>query len=330
MTKEWSSDPVAQAVASLIHAAGRREAPPTESYDRVLTAALETWQRKVRRRRWWRIASGLAAAALLGTLSAVLFTTQGPAIESPKVARLDRLVGGAEARAPGADSWAPLAGSSATLQVGARVRTSENGTAGLTLLSGVSVRLAPMTEVVFEADASVRLSHGVLYADTGPGDGGTINVITPAGTAHDFGTQFEIRYEHERLRLRVREGRVALLRDAQRVVADAGTQVAVNAAGEVSRTTIAPSDPAWQWVEAVAPAPDFDGQPVSVLLAWVARETGRTVHYADESVKRQASATILHGKVGPLAPLEALDVLLATTDLTYGTRDDSTIDVRHK
>lgn len=330
MTTEWSSDAVAREVAALIHAAGRREAPPAESHDRVLAAALETWQRKVRRRRSWRIASGVAAAVLLATLSALLFTQQGPVIDSPSVARLDRIVGSAEARTAGADSWAPLAGSSATLPVGARVRTSENGVAGLTLLSGVSVRLAPMTEVVFEADARVRLSHGVIYADTGPGDGGTINVITPAGTAHDFGTQFEIRYENERLRLRVREGRVALLRDGQRVVADAGTQVAVNAAGEVSRTTIAPSDPAWRWAEVVAPAPDFDGQPVSVLLAWVARETGRTVRYADESVKRQASATILHGKIGPLAPLEALDVLLATTDLAYGIRDDSTIEVHHK
>jgi ferric-dicitrate binding protein FerR (iron transport regulator) len=330
MTTEWNSDQVAQAVAALIHAGGRREAPPPESYDRVLAAAQATWRHKVRRRRWWRIASGLAAAALLVTMSAVLLTTQRPLTATVEVARVDRIIGGADTRAPGADSWAPLAGAAAALQVGTRLRTRENGVAGLTLRGGVSLRLAPLTEVELESDARVRLSHGLLYADTGPGDGGTINVITPAGTAHDFGTQFEIRYEHERLRLRVREGRVALLRDAQRVVADAGTQVAVNAAGEVSRTTIAPSDPAWRWAEAVAPAPDFDGQPVSLLLEWVARETGRALRYTDDSVKRQASATILHGKVGPLAPFEALDVMLATTDFAYEIRDDSTIEVRHK
>jgi ferric-dicitrate binding protein FerR (iron transport regulator) len=260
----------------------------------------------------------------------MLLTMQRPTNASAKVARLERLVGDAEARAPGTYSWVPLAGPTATLRVGTRLRTRENSVAGLTLLGGVSLRLAPMTEVEFEADARVRLSHGLLYADTGPGDGGTISVITPAGTAHDFGTQFEISYEHERLRLRVREGRVALLRDEQRVIADAGTQVAVNAAGEVSRTTIASSDPAWEWAETVAPAPDFDGQPLSVLLDWVARETGRPLHYADDSLKRRASATILHGRVGPVPPLEALDVMLATTDFAYEIRNDSTIEVRHK
>ena len=98
MTTEWSSDAVAREVAALIHAAGRREAPPAESRDRVLAAALETWQRKVRRRRSWRIASGVAAAVLLATLSTLLYTVRGPVIDSPSVARLDRIVGSAEAR----------------------------------------------------------------------------------------------------------------------------------------------------------------------------------------------------------------------------------------
>jgi ferric-dicitrate binding protein FerR (iron transport regulator) len=330
MTTEWSSDPIVRAVAVLIHAAGRREPPPAESRDQVLAAVMQTWQRKVRRRRWWRIAGGLAAAALVVAMSVVLVTTQRPGRAVSKVATLDRLVGGAEARAPGADAWAPLEGPAATLSVGTRLRTLENGVVGFTLPGGVSLRLAPVTEVQFEANSSVRLSHGLLYADTGSSDAGAINVITPAGTAHDFGTQFEIRYEHEHLRLRVREGRVALLRAAQRVVADAGTQIAVDAAGDVSRTTISPSDPAWQWAEAVAPAPDFDGRPVSVLLEWVARETGRELRYADDAVKRHAAATILHGKVGHLAPLDALETLLATTDFAYEIRDDSTIEVHVK
>jgi hypothetical protein len=128
----------------------------------------------------------------------------------------------------------------------------------------------------------------------------------------------------------VREGRVALLRDADRVIADAGTQLAVDASGDVSRTRIARSGPEWQWAESVAPSPNFDGQPVTVLLEWVARETGRTLHYASAAVERQAAATVLHGNAGHLAPLTALDVMLATTDLTYELGPDGTIEIRRR
>ena len=76
--------------------------------------------------------------------------------------------------------------------------------------------------------------------------------------------------------------------------------------------------------------PDLDDQPVTVLLDWVARETGRTLRYASAEVERQAATTILHGKIGQLAPLEALDAMLATTDLAYEVREDGTIEIRHK
>jgi ferric-dicitrate binding protein FerR (iron transport regulator) len=330
MTTEWRPDPVAEAVATLIHAAGRREDPPAEAYHAVLAAAAETLRRKVGRRRRWRIVAGLAAAVAVMATAAAVLRTLLPEAAPVQVARVDRLVGGADVRAPGSDSWVRVLDAGGTLRAGTRVRTREDGVAGLVLADGVSLRLASVTEVELDDDTRVHLRHGTLYADTGPGDGGTISVVTPAGTAHDFGTQFEVGYLHERLRLRVREGRVALLRDAERVVADAGTQLDVDAAGEVSRTAIARGDAAWQWAEAVAPVPDFDDQPVTALLEWVARETGRRLHYASADVERQASATILHGKVGQLAPLDALEAMLATTDLACELRDDGTIEVRHR
>ncbi len=328
MTTEWRNDPVAQAVATLIHAAGRREEPPSEAYHAVLAAAEEVLRDKVARRRRWRIAGLIAAAVAIGATALVVLRPRLPATDAPAVARVDRLVGSSEARWPGASAWVQLSESSSALPPGARVRTREDGMLGLALADGVSLRLAPMTEVELDEASRVVLRHGAVYADTGPGDGGTISVVTPAGTAHDFGTQFEVRYEHDQLRLSVREGRVALLLDAERIIADAGTQLAIDAAGGWSRTSIAGDDHAWQWAESVAPMPGFDDQPVTVLLEWVARETGRTLHYANSAVERQASATILHGDVGPLAPLEALEALLATTDFACELRDDGTIEVR--
>lgn len=330
MTTEWRNDPVAEAVATLIHAAGRRENPPPDAYETVLAAAEEALRRKVGRRRRWRLAAGLAAAVVLAVTAATVLRPLLPTVAPVEVARVDRLVGGAEARAPGSRAWTHLSEFSPALQAGTRVRTREDGLAGLALADGVSLRLGSVTEVELEDDERVVLRHGAVYADTGPGDGGTISVVTPAGTAHDYGTQFEVRYEHDQLRLRVREGRVALVRDTGRIVADAGTQLAIDGAGDLSRTSIRRSDDAWQWAESVAPMPEFDEQPVKVLLEWVARETGRNLRYANAAVERQASATILHGKVGELAPLEALESLLATTDLACELHDDGTIEVRHR
>jgi len=50
------------ALALLIRAAGHREAPPDEAYQQVLAATRGTWQRKVRRRTYWRVANAIAAS----------------------------------------------------------------------------------------------------------------------------------------------------------------------------------------------------------------------------------------------------------------------------
>ena len=100
-------------------------------------------------------------------------------------------------------------------------------------------------------------------------------------------------------------------------------------AGSNARPFVA-TDAAWQWVETVASAPDLNEQPVSALLAWVARETGRAIRYADSEVERRAATTILHGSVRHLAPLEALDVMLATTNLEYVSHPDGTLLIQAK
>ena len=65
--------------------------------------------------------------------------------------------------------------------------------------------------------------------------------------------------------------------------------------------------------------------PVTELLNWVARETGRSIRFQDAEVKRRAAATILHGSIRHLAPLDALTIMLATTDLDYVELADGTL-----
>jgi ferric-dicitrate binding protein FerR (iron transport regulator) len=315
-------------VATLVRTAGRRADPPAEAYREVLAAVESTWQRKVTRRRRWRVGMGIAAAFVVLTAGATLLRAVLPRAAAPEIAHVDRVGGSVETRPPGAGAWIPLVAGRIPLQAGARMRTGPDGRTDLRLEGGALLSLAVLTEIELRAADSIRLQHGAVYSVTEGGASGIV-IDTPAGTARDLGTRFELRYVRGVLRLRVREGRVSLQRDSGSLVADAGQQLTIDMGGGVSRDSIAGDDPDWAWVETVTPVPDFNNQPVSALLDWVAQETGRTVRFA-AGAERQAATVVLHGRIGPLAPLDALRVLLATTDLTYEILPDGTIEVRYK
>lgn len=318
----------ADLLARLIRSAGRRESPPTEVYDQVYAAARQTWQSKLQRRRRQTLTRLAAALAVIG-LAAAIYVLQTPA-PGAQVATVARVIGMLETR-PAVDmDWQPVGAALAGLNRGGHLRTRTGGSASLLLDSGVSLRLAAETEVALESAGRVELRAGKLYIDTG-GRGATesvIEILTPAGTARDVGTQFEVRYLDDAFRLRVREGQVLLLRSGQQQVGNTGEQLAIDARGQLATTRVAPDDPDWLWVQMIAPAPSIENQPLSVLLEWVARETGRPVRFQRPALKDKAALTILHGNIRDLAPMAALGVVLATTDFAYDELDDGTIMIR--
>ena len=52
------------------------------------------------------------------------------------------------------------------------------------------------------------------------------------------------------------------------------------------------------------------------------------MRYATPAIERRASGTILHGSIRGLEPLEALAVMLATTDLRHEVLADGTIMIK--
>lgn len=309
-------------VASLIRAAGRRAEPPADAYQRVLTAATAAFRVKTAKRReriWVLVAAAASVAAV-----AVSLLWNGTSTQT-QVATVARVIGAVEIAADG--GWEPMTGSRGSLGTGARLRTRAGGSVALELDGGTSLRLAAATEVQLDGPRRIQLQTGTLYLDSKASVGTGYRIVTPAGTARDVGTQFELHVAGSALRLRVREGRVEVDRAGQFVTGSAGEQLEIDVLGGVSRSTIATTDVAWQWAEALAPAPDIDGQPAAVLLDWVARETGRRLHYESAAVKSRAATVILHGNIRHLAPLAALDVMLATTDLEYTLVGD-TMEIR--
>lgn len=317
-----SPDPL----ASLIQVGGRREAPPDWAYERALAVMTETWRAKVRARRIRKAAALAASIAAIGVTAVVgLYSLGSRPRETASIARIEQVVGAVQVRPADADAWTSLKESAGALQEGTVLRT-EAGSAAALQINGVSVRIADRTELVLDSQVRLQLRRGRVYIDTGGGVAQRrMLVVAGPTTVADVGTQFEVRFGRGDYRVRVREGAVLLQRGAIRRRGTAGEQITIDEDGVLSSTTFAANDPGWRWVQPLASAPDIDEQPLTVLLAWVARECGVKVRYASPAIERKATATILHGSIQRLEPFEALDVMLATTDLQHEVLADGTI-----
>jgi ferric-dicitrate binding protein FerR (iron transport regulator) len=260
-------------------------------------------------------------------ITAAVFIGNRSTTAVAEVARVERIIGAVDREAAGGGGWFALGGEALALPAGTRLRSRAGSKIGLVLANGASLRLAPETEIVLASATRVELRAGTAYLDSGAGEARWkgIEIVTAAGVARDVGTQFEVTFDGASYRLRVREGRVLLQRDQEEANAGTGEEIRFDAAGPMRRTLFAADDPRWQWVQDLAPPPEIDGRPVRVLLDWVARETGRPVRYADARTERDASRTTLHGSIDRLAPLDALVVMLATTDLRHELLPDGTI-----
>jgi ferric-dicitrate binding protein FerR (iron transport regulator) len=313
-------------VESLIRSAGRRVDPPPDAYQGVFIAAHAAFlEKSARRRERLRGLWAAAAAALVCALA--LFALWTPrAARQGELARVDRVLG--EVEVATGEVWRPAAEAGMRLAAGMRVRTRNSARAALALAGGESLRLDSDTEVMLDAPGRLYLRHGTIYVDSGARPAAArVEVVTAGGTARDLGTQFELHVAATALRLRVREGTVTIDRGGSTLVGKAGEELSIDGLGSVWRAPISPSDPAWQWVETIAQMPDMDGRPAATLIAWVARETGRRLLYESPLVEQRAAAVILHGEVRHLAPIEALEAMLATTDLTFELHGD-TMEIR--
>lgn len=323
MTDEFSAPN--DALAHIIRAAGRREAPPMQAYERTLIAATHVWQAKLRRRRWRQATALVAGLAMLAVCIGIgVRSLDSELSDAQPIAQIVRVIGSAHIRRAGSQRWVSLQEDAAPLSIGGVVRT-ETASAVALQLDGVSVRIAGNADVVLESRSRVRLVRGKVYIDTGAANGdGRMLVMTATGSVSDVGTQFEVQQLTDGYRVRVREGQVLMQHKNRRERGEAGEQISFTR-DQVDMVTFAGNDPEWRWTEALASAPDIDDQPLTVLLAWVARETGGKIRYAAPAVERKATTTILHGSIRHLEPLQALAVMIATTDLQHEVLPDGTI-----
>lgn len=305
-------------VAALIRLAGRRPAVPEDVAARVRAAAHEHWQSGLRQRaraRWlWRGAALAAAASIVLAIAWSLLRVEPSPGGPPALAsvRVESLVG--PARAGGRPLQA-----GAEVPAGSGIETGKGGRVAVRLPSGHSVRLDESSRIRILERLALALDRGAVYVDSGvhARTAEPLSLRTPLGEIRETGTQFEVRLEADSVRIRVREGSVALRAADGLHQVDAGTELAADGRGAAMTREIPGYGPEWEWITRIAPMPELEGLSVRAFLDRITREGGWALHFANEEAARHAAETVLQGSVSGMTPEQALEAVLPTCGMIH-------------
>jgi ferric-dicitrate binding protein FerR (iron transport regulator) len=306
-------------IERVLKSAGLREKPPADVERAVREQLRDQWRDVVAdrsRRGRQRVAYALAASfvtAVMGVWAiAPRFADSPVAVASIAVAAGDvRVTSG------WLDRWHDVAAGQALLE-GQTLETGPEGRGALALPGGISARVDRGSRLVVAAADRLELARGTIYVDSGPAPSAAapLDVVTPSGTVRHVGTQYEVRLLPAGVRVSVRNGKIEWRSSGGNLErSGAGEQLTISNDGRVERTSVPAYGAAWDWTLEVAPSIDIEGMPLSRFLAWAARETGREVAYATRDVESEAAGIVVHGSITGLTPLEALDAVLATTNV---------------
>ncbi|HUQ09353.1 MAG TPA: FecR family protein [Steroidobacteraceae bacterium] len=318
------NDPSSQ-IESLLRLAGERDQPSPDGLERARAAARVSWERMletraspgaaampVRRMGW-----GWALAACLAIAGAVTFWPRGRAPVVVEVARVSAVDGQVRV----ATIPVPLA---AILRSGDVLSTAD-GRVALAIGDVLSLRLDRHTRLRLDAPDVLTLLEGAVYVDSGGLNVHTaLRIDTPAGAVRHVGTQFQVSVRATRTRVQVREGRVVMTsRDGEALDLGAGDLADVGPGTLQIEHGQSGSGAAWEWAAAIAPPFDIENRPLSEFLAWLAREHGWQVRYADAAAQSRARDIRLHGSLTGLDADRMLERASLITGEALSVREGS-------
>lgn len=305
-------------VESVLRAAGPRDRPPEDVERRVHAHLHEEWRsivagQSARRRRQLAVAlaAGLAVVAVGVWVAGPLVAGPGSAVATVALASGDSRV-----KAGWLGGWRAI-GDGESLRAGETLTTGPDGRIAVRLPGGLSARLDRDTRMTLASAGAVEIESGALYVDAGRAGARTsaFEVVTPAGSLHHVGTQFEVRLLGPGVRVRVREGQVEWNGGGVTARGSAGEQLTFGTDGSVEHGTTPLFGDSWDWVAAATPGIDIDGLPLAEFLGWAGRELGCDVVFSPAETADEAAAIVVHGSIAGLTPAQALDAVLATTRL---------------
>lgn len=305
-------DPGDEALELLFEIAGPLPELTSRELAPVEVELRHAWRRSVERaasrRRQLLLTATVAVAAVLAVAIGLALRERAASTGRDAVATLEASAGAVETSNAGGK-----------LTAGTSVTTGAGSHAALRLASGRALRLDSGSAVRLDSATAVILDRGALYVDSrsggGAAEGAGIEVLTALGSVREVGTQFEVRLlpatggEPAALRVGVREGAVVVARDGLELRAEAGGALTLSADGALERSSVAPDDAVWEWVQRAAAPLAIEGATLAELLDWAARENGRPWRFAP-GVPEGAGGIVLHGTIEGFTPGQALEVVL--------------------
>lgn len=291
-------------IESLIKLAGERDQPSAEAFEKARAAALRSWQCALDRNQAARgrgsrprpAVFGWSVAAGIATIAAAAFWFWTPQQAAVDVARVSVIQGDARLMESG-----NAIATSAVLR-SRDVLVTRDGRVALAVGDALSLRVDRDTRLRLDAPGLVTLLQGAVYVDSGGLNAHTgLRIATPAGDVSHVGTQFQVVVGAGLTRVQVREGRVVLAR-AGGLVLDLGAGDLAEVSGSKVRVDhdLPTHGASWDWATITAPAFDIENRPLSEFLAWLAREHGWQLRYADRATQSRVQDIRLHGAMSGL------------------------------
>jgi ferric-dicitrate binding protein FerR (iron transport regulator) len=314
-----------RSIERLIKLAGERDMPSPEATERARLAAGLSFQRMLDQqpqalpRRRFKAVLAYALAASLATVASYM-ALQPPTDAPPvRVGRVAMLTGEAMLLELGLENPAQAA---SQVHAGATL-TTRDGRVALTLGDALSLRVDRQTRLRFDERDRITLLEGSFYVDSGGVNAvPALRIETPAGTVRHVGTQFQVAVAGDTTRVRVREGRVLLTRESGTPTDIApGDELKITGQRLQWRHGLASFGPDWEWSASIAPPLDIENRPLSEFLAWMIREHGWRLRYADETLQQRTHDIRLHGSLDQLDAAAMLERVSMVTGVPLSARE---------
>jgi hypothetical protein len=298
-------------IAQILQKSGPLIQPPEDMAQRVKAAVKTSWTQEVETRSnpWIpRLAAAIAICAVGGFIA--LQPTTNPIMT---VAKLDSNLENILISNDSTNWYKPE-----RFELAENIYVRVNGVTpiSMTFANGMNLRAKPDTIIQLSHADEVRLTQGSVYLDSYHKTDGPFLVTTSFGSARDIGTQFMVEANETNWSIQVREGEVNVADDDFNQQLSAGEFLTITAAEEVSTKAMPAHDDSWQWTENARPDYDLNGKKLDDYLIWVARETGRELHYRSDNARKSAAETRLGGRsISHKTASESLVFVLQTTHL---------------
>jgi FecR protein len=319
-------------IGQLLRLAGRRPMPDPGDMRRARAAAHAEWtlvvQQRARGLRWRSLIVSAIAAAACAAAAWAWLRPPSVAVPASEIATIERITGTIAVTSQDSTSR-PVRDAGVRLRAGDRIEVPDDSRAAFVLAQGIAVRLDRGTAAVLQAVDRLTLQRGTIYIDSGTVSRGPgLRIETTMGAVQHLGTRFEVRVTEASLRVRVREGSVALERRGARWTAAAGEALTIANGQAPVRQHIASAGPEWAWIAELAEPFTLESATVQAFLEWVRREQGSRWQIDDPAVRARANRIVLHGSIEGLTPEEALEAVLPAAGLTF-RRDGDRIVITH-